>query len=1047
MTTTDEFQKSPDFYSTRQECQVRRQKIQTNPRYAGFNQIHFTAGDEEQFERYRYLENMNLNVPRLPILLDSNVFASQSNYIWDKYKSIELNAIPNTFRYLFHKFKKGIFIKIFNGELKVFLPFSKANYTNEWSAQIAFDRSKFLALARKASNGHYFDERKVDTNVENWYGNSCLVRFEFPLSEGDSNVDNVKDMLLELCEKREIPDIECFINRRDFPLLTKDGTEPYSNIWNTKTKPLVSHLYAKYAPVLSMSTSNRYADIAIPNHNDWALVQSKVGKLFSHSCTTDFNDSFVTPWEEKIPTAVFRGTTTGCGVTVQTNPRLKVSFMSKNQTIDASGIPYLDAGITKWNTRPRKLEGTKDLQIIDVDSVGFDKVEFLNYEQQSKYKYIIHIEGHVEAFRLSSELAMRMVILKVDSQWKVWFSDLLIPGVHYVPVKSDLSNLIQQIQWCRGHDKECEQIALNAREFYEKYLNKDCILDFMQKLFVDLVVASNIPSYPEKRPSQVLFDKERNVVLSEQTKYFSSLHTTVNKAPMFKRTFGLLAGVHEAVKKTLSENTFASYKKIMKLEHFKNKSTDVSIAEFANFPMAIKTTSDEAKKDEFLHEMFIATTTTNKLIKLVPNFAYIFGITENENGSHSLITEYIEGETLASYLNSPSFNFSVLLNIITQLLLALQVAQREFGFVHNDLQPWNIIVTTLKSPIEVKYRIGADKVVSIFTSHVPTMIDFGKSKTIFKGIHHGTINPFQTSTVQDCICLILGTVKTLLPNRRFYDPNLILSLVNVLSGNKYLPSKLLNIDQLQLFLKKSSKYASLVNDKKYELELLNPMDIITRINSRQHLLIDPKLYKSITDEGNERQVFDFIFSSNDTDRLNSYMNVFVRVHQQIMSMKETDDVLKMYYSKLTLLQKLNSLVFELSIFKNGPEFGVAKILISEIEAKLNETVLKCATLQLITIDSGKLKQAIYEEETFLSSNKVEEALKNTPNALEYPELQYRLIEITVPFMSESHKQCFKSAYEKVSKFDRLATMNRNANKYTLDFLCSSNTLKRKIKDE
>ncbi len=34
--------------------------------------------------------------------------------------------------------------------------------------------------------------------------------------------------------------------------------------------------------------------------------------------------------------------------------------------------------------------------------------------------------------------------------WKMWFSHLLKPYIHYVPVKSDLSDLIEKIQWCRG---------------------------------------------------------------------------------------------------------------------------------------------------------------------------------------------------------------------------------------------------------------------------------------------------------------------------------------------------------------------------------------------------------------------------------------------------------------------------------------------------------------------------------------------------------------------------------------------------------------------
>ncbi len=39
----------------------------------------------------------------------------------------------------------------------------------------------------------------------------------------------------------------------------------------------------------------------------------------------------------------------------------------------------------------------------------------------------------------------------------MWFSHLLKPYIHYVPVKSDLSDLIEKIQWCRDNDEKCKE--------------------------------------------------------------------------------------------------------------------------------------------------------------------------------------------------------------------------------------------------------------------------------------------------------------------------------------------------------------------------------------------------------------------------------------------------------------------------------------------------------------------------------------------------------------------------------------------------------------
>ena len=97
-------------------------------------------------------------------------------------------------------------------------------------------------------------------------------------------------------------DIELFINRRDFPLLTRDETEPYNNIWDGTNIPLISHNYPNYIPILSMATGNRYADIAIPTWEDWTRVQTLNNIWFPDSCR-DYNEDFNKDWDTKIPTA------------------------------------------------------------------------------------------------------------------------------------------------------------------------------------------------------------------------------------------------------------------------------------------------------------------------------------------------------------------------------------------------------------------------------------------------------------------------------------------------------------------------------------------------------------------------------------------------------------------------------------------------------------------------------------------------------------------------------------------------------------------------
>ena len=53
MTTTDHFQKNPDFFLAKTE----EKREQSNPRYKNYTQTHFTAGDIEQFQLYRDRSN------------------------------------------------------------------------------------------------------------------------------------------------------------------------------------------------------------------------------------------------------------------------------------------------------------------------------------------------------------------------------------------------------------------------------------------------------------------------------------------------------------------------------------------------------------------------------------------------------------------------------------------------------------------------------------------------------------------------------------------------------------------------------------------------------------------------------------------------------------------------------------------------------------------------------------------------------------------------------------------------------------------------------
>ena len=104
MTTTSRFQKKSDYYSSKEGCiESIKKYITTNPRYKHFQQTHFTAGDEDQFQRYRDPTNGQICIPEISI--ENNRFQDKDllKEVWKKYKNLTPLAVNNTFRYMFNQ--------------------------------------------------------------------------------------------------------------------------------------------------------------------------------------------------------------------------------------------------------------------------------------------------------------------------------------------------------------------------------------------------------------------------------------------------------------------------------------------------------------------------------------------------------------------------------------------------------------------------------------------------------------------------------------------------------------------------------------------------------------------------------------------------------------------------------------------------------------------------------------------------------------------------------------------------------------------------------
>ena len=272
------------------------------------------------------------------------------------------------------------------------------------------------------------------------------------------------------------------LNLTDAILLRKDSREPFPNAYaGTGSIPKVGIKLSPMLPILSLSAHEDYYDIPIPNYDDlfYTLPLSDSNK--SHKDYAVLHDAvaqFKTRWSDKvIDKAVFRGSSTGCGVTEETNARLRLMSMKHDK------VDWLDVGFTAGKSHDKfdPVHGFALSRRIPKDEL----VARLPMAKQSEYKYLIHIDGNVLAYRLLFSLLTGSLLLRVKSPYQSFVdtTGLLKPGVHYLPIESDLSNLQETVEWCRKHDKESALMAKRGRELAEEILTPRFLNIYYRNIF------------------------------------------------------------------------------------------------------------------------------------------------------------------------------------------------------------------------------------------------------------------------------------------------------------------------------------------------------------------------------------------------------------------------------------------------------------------------------------------------------------------------------------------------------------------------------------
>lgn len=371
-----------------------------------------------------------------------------------------------TVEYLMNEMRCGIYVRIQGGELSMFVPFVNHEYENRWDWGVDVDSYQ----SQKESALGY---RENLLPTEKWWLNSYIVcNVQNDNFWGDGNLPQLRHMLGSLCSSRSVPDTEFFINKRDLPQLREDGVHPHGFLFGDFSRIVDP---AGILPIFSGYTGDGFVDRPFPLPADWERANE--GLYFCGGGGADPLTS--TRWASRSSVAMWRGGATGGGTTVEDNQRLHLVTLTQ-------GWDDVDAKLTSWNTRDKKLPDAP-VRFVNPADHAFEasRDHFLTPRQQSKFKYAIYVDGHSAANRYSTLMASGFVILRVKSistlSNQLWFFDKLVLGEDHLEVEADLSNLREVLDWCKSHDDECKAIAKRARTLWSQELNREAILDFVER--------------------------------------------------------------------------------------------------------------------------------------------------------------------------------------------------------------------------------------------------------------------------------------------------------------------------------------------------------------------------------------------------------------------------------------------------------------------------------------------------------------------------------------------------------------------------------------
>lgn len=98
----------------------------------------------------------------------------------------------------------------------------------------------------------------------------------------------------------------------------------------------------------------------------------------------------------------------------------------------------------------------------------------MSIDEQLQFKYILSLEGVDVATNLKWIMSSNSLCFSQSLKYETWYMEgRLQPGVHFVEIADDFSDVEEKIDYYERHPEEAEQIIANANAYTKQFLDRD----------------------------------------------------------------------------------------------------------------------------------------------------------------------------------------------------------------------------------------------------------------------------------------------------------------------------------------------------------------------------------------------------------------------------------------------------------------------------------------------------------------------------------------------------------------------------------------------